>query len=233
MYTFRIIIAGLLFLFAGSQLRGGPTDVYLVLYATHDGNTGHVGIAIDKQRIRIGDCLDCPGGVRYDTVKTGELVYFDLWPALDDWTYAFFFGEVPAHYYRLPTSDVAVPITLNSLLRQGLPHALEGPCEGLLRLSTTPTQDTRLMQAFQALIDSGRPFSLYEYNCSDFVATGLNSALLPDISAEEWVLMRRATTPNALWRSLVERPDVTVLRDPGDLVGQAFNTAKIFHIIQP
>src|ERR1044071_162622 len=48
-------------------------NVYIVIYATADGRTGHAGIAIDNYQVHIlGD--------KEDTVADGTLTYFDLWP---------------------------------------------------------------------------------------------------------------------------------------------------------
>lgn len=228
-----IVLLLMCFFGARPQVQAKADDAYLVFYATHAGKTGHVGLAIDKQRVRVLDCATCPDGVRYDTVATGELIYFDLWPADDDYTYAFFFGEVAAKYCRLPTSSAETPITVGSLQRRGLPHAMRGGADGLARIITTPTQDAALEALMQEIVDSERPFNLYEFNCSDFVATGLRS-LIPDLHvAEERVLHRMATTPNRLWKSLANVPGVVVLKDPGEKAAGRFNAQRIFSSLKP
>ena len=226
----RFLITGAVLLATlGAGLQAAATDVYLILYATHDGRTGHAGIAVDQYRIRVIDCADCPGGVRYDTAATGELTYFDLWPSTDDLSYQFLFSTVPAHYYRLPTGNTELPITVNSLLRLGLPHALEDSCDGLLKLPTSPTRDFELIEFLQAKIDGDEPFSTYTHNCADFVAAGLSFALMRPVEARERVLMRSATTPNCLWRTVAALPDARILRDPGDKVNGGFDGQRIFY----
>ncbi len=224
-----LLVACLSVLASVSTVRAAPTDVYLVLYATHDGRTGHVGLAVDQYRIRVIECADCPAGVRYDTVATGELTYFDLWPATDDLSYQFLFSTVPAHYYRLPRGNTELPVTVRSLLRAGLPHAMEDSCDGLLQLPTSPTRDFELVDFLQGVIDGNAPFSTYEYNCADFVATGLSFALSRPIEARERVLLRSATTPNCLWRTVAALPDARILRDPGEKVRGSFDGQKIFY----
>ncbi len=226
----RIIIIGCLLLLGfGNPVYAAPTDVYLVLYATHDGRTGHVGLAIDQYRIRVIDCADCSSGFRYDSVATGELTYFDLWPATDELSFQFLFRTVQAHYYRLPTGSAELPITVSSLLRLGLPHAMEDSCDGLLRLPTTPTRDFELVEFLQAKIDENEPFSTYDHNCADFAAAGLSVALERPIEARERVLTRLATTPNCLWRTVAALAGTRVLRDPGSQVLGSFDGQKIFY----
>lgn len=217
---------------AQTQVQGKAADAYLVFYATHGGMTGHVGIAIDRNRVRITDCADCPGGVRYDTVSTGELVYFDLWPAEDKYTYRFFFGKTPAKYYRLPTSSAATPITVSTLLRKGLPHAMKDAVDGLARIPTTPSEDAELIAFMQGLIDEERPFSLYDFNCSDFVSAGLARIMPEPPVAEERVLARMSTTPNQLWKAVAAQPEIIILKDPGSKADGHFNSQRIFSSLQ-
>lgn len=214
---------------AQTQVQGKAADAYLVFYATHGGMTGHVGIAIDRNRVRI---TDCPGGVRYDTVSTGELVYFDLWPAEEKYTYSFFFGNTPAKYYCLPTSSAATPITVNILLRKGLPHAMKDAVDGLAKILTTPAQDIELIAFMQGLIDEERPFSLYDFNCSDFVSVGLARIMPEPLVAEERVLARTSTTPNRLWKAVADQPGVSILKDPGSKADGHFNSQRIFSSLQ-
>lgn len=227
-----IILCVTCFFGARTQVQGKAADAYLVFYATHGGTTGHVGIAVDLNRVRITDCKDCPAGVRYDTVKTGELVYFDLWPAEENYTYSFFFGETPAKYYRLPTSSAAPPITIDLLLRQSPTATLKNAPDGLARISTTPTQDAELITFMQGLINDGRPFSLYDFNCSDFVAAGLSQVLPEHLPAEERVLVSMATTPNRLWKAVAAQRGVSVLKDPGTKADGRFNSQRIFSSLQ-
>jgi hypothetical protein len=228
-----MILLVLTFFFAAqTQVQGRAADAYLVFYATHSGMTGHVGIAIDRNQVRITDCADCPGGVRYDTVSTGKLVYFDLWPAEDKYTYSFFFGNTPAKYHCLPTSSAATPITVASLLRKGLPHAMKDAVDGLAKIPTTPAQDAELIAFMQGMIDEERPFSLYDFNCSDFVSAGLAQILPEPLVAEERVLARMSTTPNRLWRAVANQSGTIILKDPGSKADGHFNSQRIFSSLQ-
>ncbi|TXF90278.1 hypothetical protein FUA23_07095 [Neolewinella aurantiaca] len=225
-----ILLVFTAFFAARTQVQGMAADAYLVFYATYGGKTGHVGIAVDKNKIRITDCRDCPGGVRYDTVKTGEMVYFDLWPAEERYTYSFFFGSTPARYYRLPTSSAAAPVTTNSLMEQGLPHAMKDGVDGLARLPTSPAQDAELIAFMQRMIDEQRPFDLYDFNCSDFVSAGLALIMPEPPVAEERVLARMSTTPNRLWKAVASQPETIILKDPGPKADGRFNSERIFSL---
>ena len=211
----------------GSSAANSP-NIYLILYATHAGQTGHVGVATDDYQVKISDCARCVGGVKYDTVTTGELRYYDLWPAEDDWSYSFFFGSVEARYYQLPNSTTARSITTRSLVNRGLPHALDGPCDGLLKLPVTWRELTQINNYLSGTARQKEPFNLYEFNCSNYALRALRLAY-PELAVrEERVLARYATTPNRLWEAAKELGGVTLLKDPGLKAKGRFNSERIF-----
>ncbi len=61
-------------------------DVYLITWASHDGNIGHAGIAIDNYKTEIikdkkgNVVLDKKGNPVTKQVKDGTVTYYDLWP---------------------------------------------------------------------------------------------------------------------------------------------------------
>ena len=95
-----LVIAVLLF-----SGPGAFADVYLVYYATVNGRTGHVGIAVDNYRILIREAWREGNLVEVeDTVATGELTYYDLWPAEDEFSVFSTGKDIPGLYYKLPVS---------------------------------------------------------------------------------------------------------------------------------
>ena len=205
-----------------------PDDVYVVIYATHDGKTGHAGIAVDKYEVRIYDCSSCPGGVRYDTVKTGELYYFDFWPGDVDYDKSKVFDNVKGLYYRLPESSSERAITPRVLLQKGVPHELRAPCDGLLKIKSSPLQDAKLKAFLDRKMIRNRQFNAVDYNCTDFVEQALEYLLHTNIDADEWMFLTvSATTPNKLYRELIKRRDVIVLKSPGKKINGSFFDERI------
>lgn len=204
-----------------------PQDVYVIFYATYNGRTGHVGIAVDRYEVKIRDCASCPGRVARDTVSTGRLLYFDLWPQDDGFDRERVFATLPAQYFRLPASSAEAPITVSSLITRGIPHEEYYACDGLLKIASSPDQDKQLVHFLDQLVGENRAFHAILFNCADFVELGLEHLLQTDLYADEKVLLVRPTTPNRLYQSLVKLPGVTVLKDPGERISGSFFKERI------
>jgi hypothetical protein len=200
--------------------------VYVVIYATHGGKTGHAGIAVDQYEVRVRDVR---GGVRYDTVRTGRLVYFDVWPERDRFNKERLNEPVPATYFRLPASSAEPPITVGSLLRRGIPHEEGYACDGLLRLVTTPQQDAALVRYLQSVRDRNALFHAWEFNCADFVEGAVEFLIGRDLDADETIFLKKATTPNRLYRAVAALPGVVVIKDAAALVQGSFFAERLIN----
>lgn len=222
----RVLFALLCCLMA-TKAAALPAHVYIVIYATHDGKSGHAGIAVDKYEIRVTDCKNCPGGVRYDTARTGELLYFDLWPEKDRFNKDRLNENAQPHYFRLPASSAEPAITVASLIVDGIPHEEGYPCDGLLKINTNPVQDYQFVQYLDSLIAENRLFNAWTNNCADFVERGLEYLLGQNIDADEKIAWTSATTPNRLCKAVMSLPGVKVLKDPGKLVNGSFFEERI------
>ncbi|MBK8556251.1 MAG: hypothetical protein IPL65_11015 [Lewinellaceae bacterium] len=221
----KLIISGLLF-----SLLATPAfaDVYVVIYATHNGKTGHAGIAIDKYEVKVRDCNTCPGKVKYDTVRTGNLLYYDMWPEADHFSKQRLFEAVPAVYYRLPASSAEASITPQSLMSKGIPHQEGYACDGLLRFKTSCGSDADLVAYLDKFIEKRKTFQAVDFNCADFVEIAVEHFLGKNIDADEYVMLTYyATTPNQLYKTLVKLPAVTVLKNPGESINPSFWEEKI------
>jgi hypothetical protein len=216
-----------LFLLLAHRAFASVNDVYLIIYATHDGKTGHAGIAVDKYEVKVYDCRTCPQKVRYDTVKTGALLYFDVWPEDDRFGKDRVFDAVKAEYFRLPASSAETPITVYSLTQKGIPHKEGYACDGLLQLQSSRQQDYDLAQYLDVLCAQNKNFDAIEFNCADFAELALERLTGKDIQADESVVMNWTTTPNKLWQAAKKLPDAAVLKDPGKLTDGSFFEEKI------
>ncbi|MFZ2899980.1 MAG: hypothetical protein WA004_15240 [Saprospiraceae bacterium] len=203
-------------------------DVYVVIYATFNGRTGHAGIAVDKYAVKVRDCRECPGAVAYDTVKTGNLLYYDLWPKEDQFDMQRLFEQIPATFFRLPASSAELPITVNTLLLKGIPHEEGYPCDALLKIKTTYEADKELEAFLNGFIDRQNSFNALTFNCADFVERAVEHLLCTEVNADEWVFPKTfATTPNKLYKELAALPEVIIIKNPGEKVAGSFWKERI------
>jgi hypothetical protein len=197
--------SAMVLLLLASALAAGPVraDVYVVIYATTETKTGHAGVAIDRYQVQLRDVT--VGGVtteRADTVRTGALTYYDLWPKDDVIPKALTFQKVEPRYYKLPGGSSERAITVESLERRGLPHKEGYPCDGLIRIPTGAAADFALGRYLDQQLERNLPFDAWRFNCVDFVLLALKPVLGTKLDAREPVLVRRAATPNRLYRAL-------------------------------
>lgn len=203
-------------------------NLYLVYYATVRGETGHLGIAIDNYRIEVVEKIDRGNpGYSFDTIRTGALTYYDLWPRQDYFDKKLIKADKEARYYKLPLASWENEITISSLIHRGVPHKKGYPVDGLLEIATSPYQD-RLVAAFiDSIMDSGRPFNAITYNCADFAEQVIEFVLKKNIRAKEFVWAGRSTTPNKLFKRAAGMEGTKVIKDPGRLVNRIFLVERI------
>jgi hypothetical protein len=221
----RAWIPLLLALLAGAPARA---DVYVVIYATTQSKTGHAGIAVDRYEIQKTDAV--AGGVRTeraDTVRTGKLTYYDMWPKDDVIPRALTFREVEPQYYRLPGGSSEREITVQSLETRGVPHKEGYPCDGLIRIRTRPAADFALGRYLDRQLDLKKPFDAWRFNCVDFVLLALKPVLGTKLDAREPVLVRRAATPNRLYRALRALAGIEVVKNADQVTRGSFLEERV------
>jgi hypothetical protein len=213
------------------QLHARPQDIYLVIYITRTGHTGHVGIAVDNYRIIARDTV--MGGkqtVLYDSVKDNSLTYFDLWGpadiALNEHD-----KNLPARYFRLPRSSAEEIITVDRFLAEGLPHSYDYPCDALVRIKTTATTDYALKRIAESIQHEKQYFNSRAYNCTDYVLLCINRVFGIDLSAKEYIPFTWSTTPNKFYRVLVSSLDVEIIREPGSEVRESFFKERVINTV--
>jgi hypothetical protein len=227
----RIIIAIVAVLLWQTSFAGGEqlNDVYIVYYATCKGRTGHMGIAIDNYRIIYKEQAGAGNPVA-DTLPTGELTYYDLWPDEDHFSIRKTGKDIPAVYYKLPVSSTE-EITVNSLYDQGIPHKENYPCDGLLRVPTSWEQDQWLVSFLDSMIDANRFFNGRQFNCSDFVRIPLEKLLDQELKSREFVLAGWSTTPNKLYRRLRNIAGIEVIKNADDKATRSFIGQRVIYTL--
>ncbi|MEM1119286.1 MAG: hypothetical protein AAGJ18_02490 [Bacteroidota bacterium] len=204
-----------------------PNDIYVIFYTTKDGRTGHVGIAVDNYDIYVNEDADHIQHITtYDTVKFGYLTYYDLWGPTD-LDYQDMNKRSKARYYKLPRSSAEAPITVDYFLTKGLPHSYDYPCDAVLKIKTQPKEDYDLKDSLAAIMEQYNYFHPMQYNCTDFVIKGLATHWQEKIDAKEFVFFAKSSTPNQLYLELSKRPDIEIIKKPGNEIYQSFFKERI------
>jgi len=227
----RACVLLLLGLLAGARAQA---DVYVVIYATTQSKTGHAGIAIDRYQIQLTEAM--AGGVRTerpDTVRTGRLTYYDLWPKDDVIPRALTFRPVEPQYYKLPGGSSEREITVESLETRGVPHKEGYPCDGLIRIPTRPAADFALGRFLDRQLDLRKPFDAWRFNCVDFVLLALKPVLAEKLDAREPILVRRAATPNRLYRALRALTGIEVVKNADEVTKGLFWEERVLSTLLP
>ncbi len=207
-------------------------DIYIVFYATHKGKTGHIGIAVDNYKYVYKQKQVDNKTIEYeDTVTTGELTYFDIWPNEDDFNAAKTGKNIPAVYFKLPTSTLGEAITINSLFDKGITHKEHYACDGLLRIKTNSTQDQWFNMLVDSMIERNRPFNGRQFNCADFVRIPLEILFKQPLTSKEFVLAGWSTTPNKLYRTLRKRKEIEVVKNADAKASGSFIVQRVFYKI--
>jgi hypothetical protein len=163
-------------------------------------------------------------------VKNYTLTYFDLWGPpeirIDQHN-----ENLACRYYKLPRTTAEPEVTLRYLLSKGLPHAYDSPCDGLLRIKTTPSQDMEMIRIAEEIQLQHQYFNTRHYNCVDYVILCLNKLFKLDIEAKEYIPFAWSSTPNKLYTNIGDYLEVEVIKDAGDAVNNSFVNERIFHTL--
>jgi hypothetical protein len=202
-------------------------DVYVIYYATSKGKTGHMGIAMDTYKIIF---KEVNSQLLPDTVATGELVYYDLWPNEDDFSVSKTGKDIPAVYFRLPLSSTD-EITLNSLYDQGIPHREHYPCDGILQIRTSRDQDQWMTDFLDSMISVNKDFNARKFNCADFVRIPVEKLLGVSLRSKEFIGTGWSTTPNKLYQRLRELDKVEVIKNADQKAQGSFLAQRVMYAV--
>jgi hypothetical protein len=212
--------------------QGSWANAYIIIYATHNGHTGHCGIAVDDYYIRVNEPTSDRGIYTFDSIKTGSLVYYDLWPYKDEYK-GNYEGDVTPRYYKLPSATYKQLISLRTLTDQGLPHKLNEPCDAILSYPCSTKADFLLKNSLAALVSRDKPFNAMHYNCGDFVLEAIRTITNQNYYAKEFVIKDFVTTPNEIFKVLSKEKNFRVIKDPGDRIQGTFVQERILERVLP
>jgi len=210
-----------------SELYG---NIYITFYATNNGNTGHIGIAVDNYDIKIFDYYKNDMlYIREDSICNGTITYFDLWPkeAIHDiWK---IHKKYEAFYSKYPTSDFDDPLFLEDLVFKGIPRKKNRKPDGLLKINSTAKQDFILKQAVDSLIALNKQYQAINYNCTDFIADIISMFYGQKLSIQkEKILFTKFSTPNKLFSFLQKQNGSQIIINPENKLKGSFLIERFF-----
>jgi hypothetical protein len=203
------------------------SDVYVVFYATAKGRTGHMGVAMDTYKVIYREVNNQSLA---DTVATGELVYYDLWPNDDEWSISKTGKNIAPVYFRLPVSTTE-EITLNTLYDEGIPHREHYPCDGILQIQTEWEQDQWMMKFLDSMITMNRDFNARKFNCADFVRIPVERLLGVTLRSKEFIGTGWSTTPNKLYQRLRGNERVKVIKNADEKAQGSFLGQRVMYAV--
>jgi hypothetical protein len=195
-------------------------NIYIVIYTTLNGKTGHAGIAVDNYHV-----IQSDNGL--DTIRTHTLTYFDVWPEKDEFELFDFARDHKPVFYVLPNAIWSETITVQSLYDKGIPHREHYPCDAILKVATTASQDYKLIEYLNHEVNRTHRFNPRFYNCSDFVLNAVNTVLGKNLRAKEFIPFSLATTPNKLYRVLSRQKEFHVVKKAPSNVSRSFLRERI------
>jgi hypothetical protein len=195
-------------------------NIYIIIYATKNGKTGHAGIAFDNYRV-------VSSQNRQDTLRTGTLTYFDLWPSNDDFGFFNYSRNQKAQFYKLPNAIWSQELTIEMLASEGIPHREHYPPDGIFMINTSAAKDFTIIRQLDKIIDEHEYFNPRYYNCSDFVNDALQQVLGRKLKIKEFIPFTLTSTPNKLCRRVLSVDNIVVLQMPGDIINRSFVRERV------
>lgn len=193
-------------------------DIYLIVWATANGENGHAAIAVSNYRAIESKVIENGKEVtKTSYVKDGSFTYYDLFPAppgadADNAT-----KNIPAMYQKFDK------VSWNGIFNED-PSKSEGRNpDGIVKLTTSYSQDQNVAAALDKRVENNAPYNGVTNNCSDNAECGIEAATGTNINADEQIKTGlSATTPNSLFKATEKLPNATVIKNPGDKVNNGF-----------
>lgn len=216
-------------LFSAYTAVADTNDIYLVFYATANGKSGHVGIAVDNYKVTVKDTFDEKNNriAVYDTIKNGALTYYDLWPKTDDFNAFNVDKNVPAIYFKLPSASWEDDITIDSLKKIGIPHEEHYPVDGLLQITSSVKEDFEIKKHIEELIEKNQDFNVRDFNCADFVELIIEKQCKCNIEADESIVLKLSTTPNRIYQEVSNFKNIKIIKDASKKAKGAFTSERL------
>jgi RHS repeat-associated protein len=197
-------------------------DVYLLIWATDNGEIGHAGIAVDNYKtVNVKDkngkdVVDKNGNVVTKQVKDGTKTYYDLWPSVsvgltNSGT------DVKALYQEFLVKNE------KELTDTDVSKGENRAADGVVKFTTSEFTDSQVKKDLEKFMKSNTNYNGKRCNCSDFAKEGVKTASgNKKIDASESIMFSKSTTPNKLYKEAIKQKNAKVIKNPGKKVNNTF-----------
>ena len=204
-------------------------DVYLLTWASYNGNIGHSGIAVDNYKTETvkdkdGNIVtDENGNEVTQQVKDGTVTYFDLWPGGEGANKNNATEDITAFYNEKITTLSDLKKTDVSVSEGRLP-------DGIVSLKTSASTDELVNMSLSSHKNANLMYNGLNNNCSDYAKAGVEYAAPSGHilgNTDERIGSKKATTPNYLYNATLRLPNAKVLKSAGKKTSSAFLDAVV------
>jgi RHS repeat-associated protein len=204
-------------------------DVYLIIWASNNGEVGHAGIAIENYRTEKYKTKekykDENGKTRLRIiekerqVKDGTVTYRDLWPGNEGGVGKSNFTQNVEPAYNSTVT------TLGELMYTDVTGNEGRSPDGVVQIKTDALTDQIVTKSLDAFQEANSAYNGLKCNCSDFAKEGVQYAApsgIPLLNYREKIGAYQSVTPNQLYKSTITLPNTIILKDPGTKVRKGF-----------
>ncbi len=209
-------------------------DVYLVVWKSKDGETGHAAIAVDNYK-KAEKKVMVKGKEVTKTiwVKDGTVTIYDLWPekpvgktelqdnVTDD------YNKRVDNVADLTKKDVSVSGESGKVSEFG-----EGRAgDGVVQITSDYSTDTKVKAKLDAIQKSGADYNACTNNCSTFAQEGLkvldakidaSQTVKPTGPLALWYKEAKVVAPNNLYNAAAKMKGATVLKGPKQMEAKPY-----------
>jgi hypothetical protein len=217
-------------------------DVYLTIWYSADGETGHAGIAVDnyktvEKRDKEGHVIyDEKGNAKTEQVKDGTVTYYDFWPGVGA-------GKKNFDEPQKGTVQKIEGLTLDDIKTKDIGNGEHRAAEGVIQFTADARATNAVKdyadQQYQDQTKNNVQYNGLTNNCSNFALDCMNQlyGFKPGFGIENintdgnnWLLIPAASansvTPNFLYRDaskMVSNPAIgKVLKSDSKKAGNDF-----------
>ena len=209
-------------------------DVYLLVWKTKEGESGHAAIAVDNYKMVETKVVESGKEItKTEWIKDGTVTFYDLWPEKPVGNFALQ-SNVNADYNKrivdvsdLTKKDVSISGEIGHVSQYGESMTENGfkerPADGVVKITSEYTTDTKVKAKLEAIQKSGASYNGCTNNCSTFAQYGLK-ILDPKIDASQKITPTgglslvykeaNAVAPNNLFNAATKMKGAEIIKGP-------------------
>ncbi|GIV28848.1 MAG: hypothetical protein KatS3mg027_2662 [Bacteroidia bacterium] len=207
-------------------------DVYLIIYTTAEGESGHAAIAVENYKAIEITVIE--NGIEIKKTiyeKTGTFTFYEFGPDVKKPIKSLVL-PVKGFYGKIENVTIDEIINKNLSTYESDENKPNGP-NGVIKFTTTPETDLKIKEKIERKIASKEKYKALKNNCSDFAMEPVEEATEENISSDSKENIdipilgtKKVTTPNALYKAAVKSKNATVVKDPKGEQNKSYRQAR-------